>query len=199
MAGAGIGAAALTCAGLTALGTHTPMIDMYESEREGGMNDRVLIVYASKCGSTGEVAKVIADELTARGKTVDVRLAKNASTVEGYRAVIVGSAIRIGRWLPEAVRFVELQQQVLRQLPTAFFAVHMENLGDDENSRKNRLAYLDPVREIVPPQYEGFFAGKVDLAQLSLIERTLAKAAQSQIGDLRDWDKIRRWGNTILT
>jgi menaquinone-dependent protoporphyrinogen oxidase len=162
------------------------------------MNDKVLVAYASKCGSTGEVAEAIARELVARGKAVDVRLAQNVSSLNGYQAVIVGSAIRMGNWLPEAVKFVETHQQVLRQLPTAFFTVHMMNLGDDETSRKNRLAYLDPVRKIMTPQQKVFFAGKMDLARLSFLDRFIAKAVKAADADLRDWQAIRGWAKQIL-
>lgn len=197
VAGVGIGATVLTCSGLTMLATRAPTIDLYESEGEESMSDKVLIAYASKCGSTGEVAAAIAEELVARGKTVDVRLAKNISTLEGYQAVIVGSAIRMGQWLPEAVEFVETHQQALRQLPTAFFTVHMLNLGDDETSRKNRLAYLDPVRKIFTPQHEVFFAGKMDLARLSFLDRLIAKAVKATDADLRDWQAIRGWAASL--
>jgi len=199
VAGVGLGATALTCSGLTVLATRAPTIDFYESEGEGSMNDKVLIAYASKCGSTGEVAAAIAEELTARGKAVDVRLVQNVSTLNGYQAVIVGSAIRMGQWLPEAVEFVETHQQALRQLPTAFFTVHMMNLGDDETSRKNRLAYLDPVRKIMTPQQEVFFAGKMDMARLSFLDRLIAKAVKATDADLRDWQAIRNWAQTILS
>jgi len=198
LAGVGLGATALACSGLTALATHAPTIDFYESEGEGSMNDKILIAYASKCGSTGDVAAAIAEELTARGKTVEVYLAQNVLDLKGYQAVIVGSAIRMGQWLPEAVKFVETHQQTLRQLPTAFFTVHMMNLGDDETSRKNRLAYLDPVRKIMAPQHEVFFAGKMDLARLSFLDRLVAKAVKATDADLRDWQAIRGWANSLV-
>ncbi len=198
VAGVGIGATVLTCSGLTALAVRAPAIEFYESEGGGSMNDKVLIAYASKCGSTGEVAEAIAKELIARGKAVDVRLAQKVSDLSGYQAVIVGSAIRMGQWLPEAVKFVETHQQVLRQLPTAFFTVHMMNLGDDETSRKNRLAYLDPVRKIMTPQQEVFFAGKMDLARLSFLDGFVAQAVKATDADRRDWQAIRGWATQIL-
>jgi menaquinone-dependent protoporphyrinogen oxidase len=198
VAGVGIGATVLTCSGLAALATRAPTVDFYESKGEGRMNDKVLIAYASKCGSTGEVAEAIAKELAGRGKAVDVRLAQNVSSLNGYQAVIVGSAIRMGQWLPEAVKFVETHQQALRQLPTAFFTVHMMNLGDDETARMNRLAYLDPVRKIMMPQQEVFFAGKMDLARLSFLDRLIAKTVKATDADLRDWQAIRGWAKQIF-
>ena len=50
-------------------------------------------------------------------------------------------------------------RQSLNQVPVALFSVHIMNLGDDEKSKHNRLAYLDDVRSLLKPQAEGFFAG----------------------------------------
>jgi menaquinone-dependent protoporphyrinogen oxidase len=162
------------------------------------MNKKVLIAYASKCGSTAEVADAIAQELTLRGLPVAVRLAQNVPHLEGYQSVIVGSAIRMGQWLPEAVEFVETHQHALRRLPTAFFTVHMLNTGDDAESIKNRLCYLDAVRKLVAPQQEVFFAGKIELAKMSFVDRLISITQKAQDADLRDWSRIREWGQTVF-
>lgn len=162
------------------------------------MNERVLIAYASRCGSTGEVAQAVAEELSARGKAVDVRFVQKVNALDGYQAVLVGSAIRMGQWLPEAVQFVEKHQQALRQLPTAFFTVHMLNVGDDETSRKNRFAYLDSVRKFMTPQQAVFFAGKIDMSKMSFIDRLITQVMKGSDSDLRDWSKIRGWAQTVL-
>ncbi len=160
------------------------------------MNDKVLVAYASKCGSTGEVAEAIAKELVARGKAVDVRLAQNVSDLNGYQAVIVGSAIRMGQWLPEAVKFVKTNQQVLGYVPVALFCVHIQNRGDDETSRQNRLAYLDAVRPLLQPVDEAFFAGRFDRHGAALmLPGWLARIVPTF--DLRDWKKIRAWADSI--
>ncbi len=162
------------------------------------MNQKVLVAYASRAGSTIEVAQAVAQELTNRGYAVDVHLAKQVSSLDGYAAVVVGSAIRYGQWLPEAVKFVEQNQAALKQIPTAFFTVHLMNMGDDETSRKARLAYLDPVRKLVTPQAEAFFSGVGDSSKVSFFERLIAKAVKSPEGDFRDWSKIRAWAQNIL-
>ena len=157
----------------------------------------MLIAYASRCGSTGEVAQAIAQELTAQGQAVDVRLAKDVSDLSGYQAVVVGSAIRFGKWLPEAVTFVEKNRLALNRVPTAFFSVHALALDDSTASQRRRRAYLDTVRRIVAPKHEAFFAGKVDPARLSIGERFLARLVRAPEGDLRDWNGIRGWAQQI--
>lgn len=199
-AGITLGASAVTCSGLGYIASRTPEIATPELtyHQENTMNKRILVTYATRCGSTVEVAGAIGKTLSARGFSVDVKPAKEKPQVDGYQAVLVGSAIRFGQWLPEAVEFIKTNQAVLSQVPVALFTVHMMNLGDDEKSTSQRLAYLKDVRPLVKPAAEVFFAGKIDLAQLSFFERTISKMVGSAEGDFRDWDKIRGWAQTVL-
>jgi menaquinone-dependent protoporphyrinogen oxidase len=163
------------------------------------MNPKVLVAFSSKCGSTREVAQAVAEELTSRGFSTEVRQAKEVTSLAGYDAVVMGSAIRFNQWLPDAAAWVRKFQAELTRLPTAFFTVHILNTGDDETSRKTRLAYLDPVRAIVKPGAEAFFAGRIDLKKLTFVERMLAKAIKSPDSDQRDWQAIRAWSQTLFT
>ena len=162
------------------------------------MVEKTLIAYASKCGSTGEVAKAIAKVLCDQGVDVDVRLAKEVTSLDAYNRVIIGSAVRMGRWLPDATNFVKAQQARLAQLPTAIFSVHGLNLGDDEESRQARATYTAPVRQLITPHAEAFFAGKMELARLSFLARMISKVMKAQDQDLRDWDAIRAWAETLV-
>ncbi len=163
---------------------------------------RILVTYATRAGSTAAVAEKIGEALSANGATVDVRAIKSVREANGYDAVVIGSAIRMGSWLPEAVEFVKKNQAQLRQIPTAFFACHRLNTGDDTTSRQAREAYTAPVRQILTPQAEVFFNGEMNYAKLNLLDRTLAKAVakstNSAEGDYRDWEAIRNWAQTIL-
>jgi menaquinone-dependent protoporphyrinogen oxidase len=194
---AGVGVA-VTAVGGAVLATRTPAMDFFEVEGVNAMTDKVLITYASRCGSTGEVAEAIAQELTARGKSVDVQLMEHVTSLDGYQAVIVGSAIRMGQWLPEARTFVEKYQSVLGELPNAFFTVHMLNTGDDAISQTNRLAYLDSIRQVFTPQQEVYFAGKIELARMSFFDRLISKAMKATDSDERDWSEIRQWSQTVF-
>ncbi|MBP7961036.1 MAG: flavodoxin domain-containing protein [Caldilineaceae bacterium] len=160
--------------------------------------DRILIAYATKAGSTAEVAVALGESLSAQGYTVDVKPVKESPTLAGYTAVILGSAIRMGRWLPEAVKFVEANQTVLNGMPVALFTVHMLNTGDDETSLTARYAYLNPVRALLPGAEEVYFTGRMDFSRLSFVDRLIAKMVKSVESDQRDWEAIRAWTPTIL-
>lgn len=206
VAGIGIGATVAGTAGLYALGSRKPAggpavpVDFHESKGDAStMNDRVLVAYASEHGSTAGVAKAIGEELAARGKSVDVLLVANVTSLAGYQAVVFGSAIHSGHPLPEALRFLEKHQDALRRVPVVVFCVHSFLLGNSPREKELRHAYFDDVRKVVTPQQEAWFAGKLDPERFSYVERLAMRwFGHATFGDLRDWDAIRAWARQIL-
>jgi len=157
------------------------------------MTGKILVAYATRAGSTAEVAQAIAEVLRGQGNTVDVMPVKEVKDLSPYRAVIAGSAIRMGSWLPEAVDFVTKNQPALNKVPTAFFLVSGFLKDDTSEMRAKVSAFLDPVRAIMKPCKEGLFAGKMDYSKISFLDRIIAKAVKSVEGDWRNWDEIRAW------
>jgi menaquinone-dependent protoporphyrinogen oxidase len=199
IAGITLAASAFTCGGGAALATLPPQINFAETH-SGGANpmQKILVAYASKAGSTAEVAQAIGETLVAQGASVDVLQIKNVKDLSAYKGVILGSAIRVGQWLPEAVNFVKTHQAELRQRPTAYFLVS-GTLKDNTPEVKQKVgAYLDPVRAIFEPASVGLFAGKIDYSKLSFLDRTIAKAVGSVEGDWRNWEAIRAWSAQAL-
>lgn len=197
-AGGVMAASALMCGGVTVYANQTPVIDFIHSAcgSRPTMN-KVLVAYASKCGSTGEVAQAIAQELCAQGMTVDVRRIGEVRDVTEYDAFVIGSAIRMGSWLGEAKQFVEANAAILQAAPTAFFTVHMLNTDDSEESKTNRAAYVAPIHALVQPQAEAFFAGKIELGKMSFLDRIISKMMKAQDEDKRDWDEIKAWADQL--
>jgi menaquinone-dependent protoporphyrinogen oxidase len=166
--------------------------------KEDTMPKRILVAYASAAGSTVGVAEALGKTLAARGLVVEVKAMKNDPSVENYQAVILGSAVHGGRWLPEAAQFVQTHQAQLKQLPVLGFCVHILNLGADQKSQNNRRAYLDPIRAWIPLADEVYFAGKgVDPDTASDFERFMAWIMHIPAGDQRDWEKINGWANEV--
>jgi menaquinone-dependent protoporphyrinogen oxidase len=161
------------------------------------MDDKILVAFASKSGTTVDVAQMIGKSLSGKGANVDVRPVKSVTSLDGYRAVVIGSGIRFSQWLPEAAEFVKNNQARLREIPTVFFTVHMLNIDDGETSRNKRAAYTEPVRKIVTPKAQVLFAGRLDFSKLSLIEVLMSKALKAREQDLRDWSKIRAWAEGV--
>ena len=162
------------------------------------MNQRILVAYASKAGSTGEVAETIGQTLAVNGAVVDVYPIEAAPDVQDYQAVIVGSAIRQGRWLPAATRFVETHQSYLSHIPTAYFTCCMTLSEETEESRRKALGYMDPVCSMVTPAAVGAFAGKADYSKLSFLDGMMSKVMGGDAeGDFRQWEAIRAWANNL--
>lgn len=83
---------------------------------------RVLVVTASKHGATAEIGQAIAGELVARGVDASARSSDDEVPPDGYDAVVLGSAVYAGRWLPAAKAFVERFGAVLRGRPVYLFS-----------------------------------------------------------------------------
>ena len=198
-AGGVMAASMLTCGGgLALLGAPTPAIDYGQAScGKGSEMSNVLVAYASRYGSTAEVAQAIAKELCGRGQTVTVCAVEDVTDLSVYDAVVIGSAIRMGRWLPAATNFVQTNQATLRSMPTAFFTVHMLATDESEASRQQRTSYTAVERSVVQPSAEAFFAGVIDPQKLNLMERVMVKMVKSPTGDLRNWRAIRSWADDV--
>ena len=87
------------------------------------MSNSILVAYATRYGSTQEVAERIAATLRESGLMVDVQPVKQVRTLDGYRAVVLGAPLYIGSWLKDAQRFLTQHQPTLEKLPVAIFSL----------------------------------------------------------------------------
>ena len=165
------------------------------------MSNIILITYASQTGSTVGLAEAIGETLIGKGAQVEVRPMKDVKDVAQYRAVVAGSAIHMGKWLPEAIRFIKTHRQTLSQKPFASFLVCMTLTMSNTELHKAMSDALKPVREMVKPVSEGLFAGALDLSKQHLISglvlRAFVASGTWEEGDHRDWDAIRAWVESI--
>ena len=57
------------------------------------MTTDFLVAYATKHGSTGEVAETVAEELKGLGLEVELRELRKVRDLDGYRAVVIGTRL----------------------------------------------------------------------------------------------------------
>jgi len=105
------------------------------------MSNSILVAFATRYGSTQEVADKIAATLRESGLTVDVQPVKQVQTLDGYRAVVLGTPLYIGSWLKDAQRFLTRHQTALEKLPVAIFSLGPTRAGE---GRRKCTPHLTP-------------------------------------------------------
>lgn len=152
------------------------------------MTTMILVAYATKHGSTREVAEVVADELRLRGLCVDVSPAEQVESVSDYDGVVIGGALYTGRWHPQATRLLKAERDALASLPVAVFAMGPRTMDPSDVAQSRRQ--LDRALEKAPsvrPCAVTIFGGVVE-------PRTLRfPLNRMPASDARDWDAVRSW------
>lgn len=159
---------------------------------------RILVAYASRNGSTAEIAGVIGDVLRGQGHDVHVRPVADIEGVKGYQAVVIGSAARIFRLLPEAVRFALVHRNALATVPTAYFMTGLMMKDAGPGRLKKARAILSRLSDIKEPVDTALFTGKLEPARLRQPWRFyFSRLSAVSKGDYRDWDAIRKWAGEL--
>ena len=160
----------------------------------GGM--KILLTSSSKHGSTDEVAAVIAERLRAAHIDVETKRPEDVDSVDEYDAFVLGSAVYMTTWMPEAVDFTTRFRDTLRARPVWAFSVGLAGLPKGKVSDPMRIG---PVLLAIDPEDQVTFAGCFDPSKLSLRERSIAKLGGASEGDYRNWDEVRAWADAIAT
>jgi menaquinone-dependent protoporphyrinogen oxidase len=145
----------------------------------------VLVAYATRHGSTREVAAAIAARLRVDGIEAELRPAHEVTDVQPYRGVIVGGALYTGRWHKAAVALLRRHCEALASRPLAVFALGPRTLepADLAASRQQLLSSLAKVPEL-EPYAAAVFGGVIDPKTFHFpLNRIHAS-------DARDWDAI---------
>lgn len=167
------------------------------------MQTRVLVAYASKYGSTQEVADAIASTLRENGLTVDLKSVKEVKSLEEYTAVVLGAPLYIARWQKNARSFLSKNHETLTKMPVAVFA--LGPLSDEEEEWKEVRSQLGKELEKFPwlrPIAVEIFGGKFDPKKLRFPDKLITRLPASPLhnmpaSDMRDWTAIRVWANSL--
>ncbi|MFA5396141.1 MAG: flavodoxin [Methanomicrobiales archaeon] len=162
------------------------------------MNNRILVIYATKYGATEGIATAIAEGLQKKGLDTDVRNVKEVFDITGYRAIIIGSPIYYGKILPEIVSFVNLHKNELHEIPVIGFLSGYSLLDISPEKKQAANAAFDPVREHIELRYIGYFAGKISEEHLSIKDKTLMKITAAKPGDYRNRETAIIWAEGLV-
>lgn len=153
----------------------------------------ILLAYASRFGSTQQVAETITAALRQAGLEVDILPIREVQRLDDYDAIVLGAAIYNARWHPDAHQFLSEHQEILRQRPVAIFALGPLNAGDAAMRRSRRQ--LDQALEKYPwlkPVSVAMFVGKLDPSKLGFFDRLGASASNHM-----DWGAIHAWATAL--
>lgn len=166
------------------------------------MSETILVTYASQGGSTAGIAETIVQVFSTKGMMVEVRPVKEVTDLNHYQAIVIGSAVHSGKWMPEATAFIERNQNALRRIPTAVFQVCMMLATNNQQYKSLVPGWLAPLRAQIRPIAEGSFAGALWPDQYSRLSdklglRIFLAVIKLKAGDYRDWKAICAWAEQI--
>jgi len=156
------------------------------------MKDAILVAYATKHGSTCEVAEAVARTLAEEGLVVEVEPAATVGDLSGYRGVVLGSSLYMGRAHPDARGFLKRHRAALSLVPLAVFGMGPLTTEDKDvaGSREQLERALAKTPEVAPFSTE-IFGGVVDPAELRFPFSHMAAS------DARDWEAIESWAHEL--
>lgn len=155
---------------------------------------RILVVVASRHGSTWEIGEVVADALASRGNLVDQRAPEDVTSVEGYDAVVLGSAVYLAHWMATAREFADRFSEQLARVPVWMFSC---GLATQPAASANSPHELLALRTLIGARGHRSFRGRLDRALLTFAERAAIAGARAREGDHRDMAAVRAWALAV--
>lgn len=184
------------------------------------MTGTILVAWATRYGSTREVAEAAAETLREHGLTVEVAAAKDAVVRAGrdavvrpdrraghdagvrHDAVVLATPFYMGAMLKDAARFLERERAALERLPVALLACGPLSADDDLDAARGQLDGALAKLGWLHPVAAEMFVGKYDPGRLRVADRLIAALPASPLHgvgahDDRDWEAIRAWAATL--
>ena len=158
---------------------------------------KVLVAYASKRGSTAEIAEVIAATLCREDLKVCLEPVGEVASLDGYDAVVLGSAVYMKRWRGDARHFLKQHRKTLRQMP--FWVFSSGPVGDPA---RDDSKWTEPPKLVAKIEEMGVrghtvFGGCLPAKPPGMAEKARGDGTPREYRDRRDWAEIRRWAAAI--
>lgn len=155
---------------------------------------KILVTVASRHGATDEIGERIAQRLRGHGHDVVNMPPQDVAELAPYDAVILGSAVYMGHWIPAAADFAERHRIASWNRPVWLFS--SGPLGDPP-APVGDPPEVAPLAERVNAREHRTFAGELEDGVLGLKERVIVRLVKAPYGDFRDWNAIDAWADVI--
>jgi menaquinone-dependent protoporphyrinogen oxidase len=158
---------------------------------------RVLVAYASKRGSTAEIAGAVATTLREAGLDVDCEPSDTVKSLDPYGAIVLGSAVYMKRWRGEARHLLRSFRKELAELP--FWVFSSGPVGDpsEDDPEWSEPPKIARTVEKLGARDHVVFGGRLPLEPHGPIEKAMVSGIPAEFHDRRDWDQIRAWAGSI--
>lgn len=157
---------------------------------------RVLVSVASRHGGTLDMGTVVADALREAGHEVEEVSPDDVDRVDQYDAVVLGSAVYVGRMALGMRDLVDRQAGQLRGRPVWLF--WSGPVGDTPGAGQTPDD-VTAVATSVAARDVRMFAGRLERDELNISERALVALVHAEQGDFRDLEDVRDWADGIAT
>jgi menaquinone-dependent protoporphyrinogen oxidase len=163
------------------------------------MEKSVLVAYATKYGATAEIAERIGEVLRQAGLAADVLPADRVGDLAQYQAVVLGSAVYIGRWQKQAANFLKANEKALAERPVWLFSSGPTGEGDPVKLTEgwHFPKALQTVADRIQPRDIAVFHGHVNVEKVNFLEKWMIKNVKAPFGDFRDWGAIASWATAV--
>ena len=178
---------------------------------------KALIAYGTRYGATTGTSEEIAKILRQEG--FDTKIAnlkeEKIKDISEYDLIVVGSGMKMGKWVNEAENFLRKFQKEFNQKKLALFVSTMKTVAEregkaEEVAESRKVALEDKVAKYgLKPITLGFFGGVINYNKMGFFERKVMgflkpqlekdgfKETEPGVYDLRDWNKIRSWAREL--
>ena len=155
---------------------------------------QVLVTVGSRHGSTREIGAEIADVLERSGHIVTILDPEDVTGLDGFDAVVLGSAVYVGRFTESVRALVDRLEGPLAEV--ALWLFWSGPIGNPPRPSEQPDDVGNLVRRLAPRgQHE--FGGRVERTELAMAERALVAMVGAKPGDYRAFEEIDRWAESI--
>ncbi len=131
---------------------------------------KILILYASKYGTTQRIVDQMCEHLSA--DTMNI-LHDKRPNLDSYDLIILGGPVYYGTLHSKLKSFIEDELDALLTKKIALFLVCMMN----EDFAANQFNYSFNEKLLAHSLYDGFFGGEISKNQITLVEKFITQVA----------------------